>query len=288
MSLEIKNVTKFYGQKQALDNVSINFDKGIYGLLGPNGAGKSTLLNIMVTALKPTSGEILFNGKDIFSQKKNYLSHLGFMPQTPGYYKNYTAEEFLRYVSALKNVKSEREKKIKELLSFVNLSSEAKNKVGTFSGGMKQRLGIACALLNDPEIIILDEPTAGLDPMERIRLRNLLSEISENRTLIVATHIVSDMEFIANNIILLKNGEVCRNGSPKELCDELENKVFLIDTSPDELEEFVRKYNVSSVLNEGDKYTMRIVSDNLPSEKAKTVTPILEDVFLLHFGKINF
>ncbi len=283
MTIEIKNISKSYGKKQALRNVSLTFDKGIYALLGSNGAGKSTLLNILVTSLMQSSGQVLFGGKDIRDKASEYIDNLGYLPQTPRFYKNYTAEEFLKYIAALKGVEKDGlSDKITELLNFVNLSEERKTKIGNFSGGMLQRIGVAQALINDPKILILDEPTAGLDPVERIRLRNLISNVAKDKTVIIATHIVSDVEYIANRIILLKNGEVCRNGKQNELTDEMMGKVWEVKTDEKGFRELSEKFKVSNIYLEKGVYSLRIISYFKPSEDAEAVTPSLEDVFFYH------
>lgn len=288
MPIEIKNVSKSYGKKEALKNINLTFENGIYGLLGPNGAGKTTLINIMVTALSSTKGQVLYNGRDINRIDSGYLDTLGFLPQMPKFYKNYTAEEFLKYMAALKNIKSGGlNEKITYLLELVNLTAERKNKIGSFSGGMKQRIGIAQALLNDPEILILDEPTAGLDPKERIRFRNLISKVSKNRTVILATHIVPDIEYIANRVIILKDGEVCKNDKPTVLMDEISDKVWSVTVTQNELENVLLKNKISNVYREGDSYTLRIVADEKPNEKAINIAANLEDVFLYTVGEID-
>ena len=283
--IEIKNITKYYGKKKAIDNISLTLTEGIYGLLGPNGAGKSTLINILVTALSQTAGEVLYGGIDIRDKRSGYLSDLGFLPQNPRFYKNYTAEEFLKYMAALKNVGGKIDGKIDELLDFVNLAEEKKNKIGTFSGGMLQRIGVAQALINDPKIVIFDEPTAGLDPKERIRFRNLLSEISNNRTVILATHIVPDVEYIANKVILMNNGEIIKTDTPNELMKSIDGNVWELIVSADEIEKYITMYDISNAYREGDIYKLRIVSSEQPHEKAVSLSPILEDVFLYYCGK---
>lgn len=214
MVLRLKNISKSYGEKVALNQVSMDFESGIYGLLGPNGAGKTTLISIMVGLLEASGGEILCDGVPRKKLKNQYYDYIGYMPQYPGYYGNFTGYEMMDYYAVLKGLKrTERKERILELLQFVNLTEQADKKVSSYSGGMRQRLGIACALLNHPKVLILDEPTAGLDPKERIRFRNLLSKISDDKIVIIATHIVSDVELIANRILLLRNGEMIRNGT---------------------------------------------------------------------------
>ena len=283
MPIEIKNISKSYGKKLALNDVSLTLEDGIYGLLGSNGAGKSTLLNILVTSLSQSSGEILFNGKNIRDKGSDYLKNLGYLPQNPRFYKNYTAEEFLRYMAALKGVENSRlSEKIAEILDFVNLSDEAKTKIGSFSGGMVQRIGIAQALINNPKILILDEPTAGLDPMERIRLRKLISNAAKDKTVIIATHIVPDIEYIANKVILLKNGEICRNDKPDALTKEICGKVWSVNASENELSSIINENKISNIFCESSVYTLRIISETQPAENAVPVTATLEDVFFYH------
>ena len=283
--IEIKNIIKRYGKKIAVDNISLELGEGIYGLLGPNGAGKSTLINILVTAFSPTEGEVLYNGIDIRNKKSGYLRDLGFLPQNPRFYKNYTAEEFLKYMAALKNVGGDLNKRIDQLLEFVNLSDEKENKIGTFSGGMIQRIGVAQAMINDPKIVIFDEPTAGLDPKERIRFRNLLSEISKNRTVILATHIVPDVEYIANRVILLNHGKILKNETPHKLMQSIEGNVWGLTAEVDKIESYITRFNISNAYREDEIYKLRIVSDEKPHENAEKISPTLEDVFLYYCGR---
>ncbi len=282
MAIEICNVKKSFGKKEILHGINLNFDKGIYGLLGPNGAGKTTLMSIMVGLLDASEGEVKYNGKNTTDKDSVFLSKLGFLPQYPGYYKNYTAYEFLEYMSALKGIKGNNKKQINELLEFVNLTEHRDRKVGTFSGGMLRRVGLAQTLLGEPEVIILDEPTAGLDPIERIRLRNLLSEIAQNRTVIVATHIVSDIEYIANEVVLLFGGQVVSSGSPEKLTSDISEKVWRVEAKTNEMEDYVKKYKISNIFSEKDKYVLRVVSDEKPCAEAIQLYPNLEDVFLYH------
>lgn len=280
MDIELKGVKKSYGKKEVLHGIDLTFGKGIYGLLGPNGAGKTTLMNILTGLLKADVGEVRCGGIAVTDQKSGYLKKLGFLPQYPGYYKNYTAWEFLEYMSVLKGIKGNNRKQIDALLSFVNLGDAAWQKLGTFSGGMLRRVGLAQTLLGEPEVIILDEPTAGLDPIERIRLRNLLTEISVGRTVIVATHIVPDIEYIANEVILLFGGAVKAQGSPDALIGEAAGKVWLVHASPEEVEDYVKQYRVSNILSEKNSFAVRIVSMEKPCADAVGVLPNLEDVFL--------
>ena len=243
--LEIINLTKKYGNKTALNNFTYTFENGVYGLIGPNGAGKSTLMNILVDGISKTNGDVLYNGEKIEKLGKEYRNIIGYVPQQQGIYNNFSAEDFLNYMANLKGLnKKDISSKIKEVLEFVDLYGVRKNKLGGFSGGMKQRILIAQALLNNPEILILDEPTAGLDPKERIRIRNLIARISMNKIVIISTHIVSDIEFIAGNIVFLYGGELIRKGSPKELLKELENQVFEKIISEEQVENYtIRSYH---------------------------------------------
>ena len=285
MNIQIENISKLYGKKKALDAVSLELKQGIYGLLGPNGAGKSTLLNIMVTALAPTSGRVLYNGIDIRNKHSGYLQALGFLPQMPSFYNNYTAEQFLRYMAAVKGVNTDLKIRIPQLLEYVNLSGETKQKIGSFSGGMKQRLGVAQALLGDPRIIIFDEPTAGLDPKERIRFRNLLSDISKNRTVILATHIVPDIEYIANHVVLLNKGKIIIQDKPTALMKSIYGNVWELSVQTDEVEQMIIRYQISNALREGDIIKLRIVSNEKPHPEAFLIEPNLEDVLLYYTGE---
>ncbi|MCD8025578.1 MAG: ABC transporter ATP-binding protein, partial [Clostridiales bacterium] len=266
-SLEIKNISKTYkkGTVKALDNFSATLSSGVYGLLGPNGAGKSTLMNIITDNLNADSGEIFYDKKSIRQLGKDYRSSLGYMPQQQGLYDDFTANRFLWYMAALKGLKKkEAKEKITALLETVNLTSAAHKKLGSFSGGMKQRILIAQALLNDPQILILDEPTAGLDPKERIRIRNFISEIAADKIVLISTHVVSDIEFIAKEIILLKSGRLISKDTCDNLIKEIENKVFEIEIDSGSLNYFQDNYRVSNLYHNGDKIVVRTVTDNPP------------------------
>ena len=218
MELALDRLTKQYKNKIAVDRVSIKLKPGVYGLLGANGAGKTTLMRMICDIQNPTSGQIKYNGTDIKKLGEDYRQVLGYLPQDFGYYPDFTAYDFLMYIAALKGLSKEKaEMRVNELLQIVNLENEKKQKVKTFSGGMKQRLGIAQAMLNNPKILILDEPTAGLDPKERVKFRNLISSFSQDKIVILSTHIVSDIEFIADEIIVMKAGKKILTGTPEEV-----------------------------------------------------------------------
>lgn len=230
--LEVKDLTKQYGTFTALNHLTVTFDTGVYGLLGPNGAGKTTFLNLITDNLSRTGGSILYNGKDIKYLGAKFREKLGYTPQVQGMYEDFTARDFLHYIGALKGMKASKcKKQTEEFLEIVNLQKDAHHRLGSFSGGMKQRTLLAAAMLNEPEILILDEPTVGLDPEERHRLREYIKAVGETRTVLLATHIVGDIESIAKKVLLLTNGKLCRFDSPAVLIKELE------ENTPEEKED---------------------------------------------------
>ena len=285
MTLSLCNLKKQYGNFTALKDISYEFTPGVYGLLGPNGAGKSTLMNIITDNLKPTSGSIMYNGQDTVSMGAEFRRLLGFMPQQQGLYPGFTLERFLYYMAALKGMpKNEAKADIERLIRLVNLNNALSKRLGGFSGGMKQRALIAQAMLGNPEIIILDEPTAGLDPKERIRIRNIISEIAFEKIVIIATHVVPDIEFIAKEVLLLSHGEIIESGKPYELCEKLSGKVFEIKYSENDLSGISNKYKVGNISKDVQNIYVRVISDNEPIDLEHTICkPDLEDLYLYHF-----
>jgi len=281
MMLSINQVTKKYGSKTALDNVSFGFDCGVTGLLGPNGAGKSTLMRMIATVEKPSSGTITWKGADISKNPKQLRRILGYLPQDFGVYPNMNPVEFLEYMAAMKglNLRSAK-KRIDELLETLHLSEARKRMLGGFSGGMRQRVGIAQALLNDPELLIVDEPTVGLDPEERIQFRNLLSSISGNRVIILSTHIVSDIESIAPGIVMLSDGRLLGRTTPEQLIGQAEGSVWNCVVPADKLGEMQGRFPVSSAVQKTDGVHIRVVSVKQPTLNAENAAPSLEDAYL--------
>lgn len=284
MELSVDRLTKHYGRKIAVDCVSAALKPGVYGLLGANGAGKTTLMRMMCAILESTSGEVLLDGKEITSMGASYRNVLGYLPQDFGYYPGYTAQEFLMYVSALKGIpKNIAKKRVAELLEEVGLGDAANKKIKTFSGGMKQRVGIAQALLNNPEILILDEPTAGLDPKERVRFRNLLSDYAGDKIVILSTHIVSDIEAIADEVLLMKKGKFVLQGNVPDLTKKAEGKVWELTVPQEETRKWQAKWTVANLKHEGQQVVLRIISDYKPSEIAVPCEATLEDLYLYYF-----
>ncbi|MGL4655857.1 MAG: ABC transporter ATP-binding protein [Sarcina sp.] len=282
--LVVNNVTKKYGDFIALEEINLEFKNGIYALLAPNGAGKTTLIKMLTTLIFPTKGEIIYEGTNIISLDEEYRDILGYLPQEVGYYKNYTLNKFLLYIAALKGIKETMaKKKIEELLKLVSLEEVANKKLKEFSGGMIQRVGIAQALLNDPKILILDEPTAGLDPKERGRFKNLLSELSRDKIIIISTHIVSDIEFIANEIVMIKNHKVLYKDTIENICKTIEGKVFETIQGFTENNEFRKKHLIISEKQEMGQVKIRFISEEKKNEEWIKVYPTIEDVFLYQY-----
>lgn len=286
MELTIDRITKQYQSKIAVDRLSLHLTSGVYGLLGANGAGKTTLMRMICGILKPTNGEVRFNGIDVSDEK--YRDALGYLPQDFGYYPEFSAQDFMYYMASLKGLtKSQAKAKTKELLEIVSLSDTAKKKIKTFSGGMKQRLGIAQTLLNNPKILVLDEPTAGLDPKERVRFRNLLSELGKDRIVLLSTHIVSDVENIATTILVMKDGQLLHSGKPKDIITAINDKVFECLTDHKTAEKLMSIYPVINLRSEGENTFLRLVCDKKPLEHAVNVPASLEDLYLYYFSEVN-
>lgn len=288
MILTYESIEKNYGSILALHHVSFEIQEGVCGLLGPNGAGKSTLMNITAGNTAATSGRILLDGKNISVSSESFRSRLGYMPQQQTLYPDFSVTHFLSYVAALRGMpRSKAKNRITEALNLVGLSEMSRQKIKTLSGGMKQRLLLAQAILHDPDILILDEPTAGLDPSQRISIRNLIAEISMHKIVILATHIVSDIEYIANDILLLKNGEVHRHDSRNNLVSELEGKVYEVMIPESSLHEISSRFLIGNIIRDGSLLRVRLLSDEPPEGlSAQAVRPELEDVYLWHFGVI--
>lgn len=294
MALEVRSLSKNYGKVQALKNVSFKIDTGVYGLLGPNGAGKSTMIRIITGSMRASSGEVLYNGRRIRENEKAYKKILGYVPQRQGMYDSFTAARFLEYMAVLKELKRKKiPEEVERVLKIVGLQEDALRRLGGFSGGMKQRVLIAQALLGDPRIIILDEPTAGLDPKERIKIRNFISRIGENRTILLATHVVSDVESIAREILLLGDGELKDKGTPRELCAMLDGSVFeCILPGQEGFDRVEAQFPVSNVLELPDgQIAVRVIGSgrevrkNLGQYGVREVFPNLQEVYLSLFDK---
>lgn len=284
MELCIDRISKQYKNKIAVDRVTLTLNKGVYGLLGANGAGKTTLMRMMCGLLKPTSGTITYNGIDVSDEQ--YRNVLGYLPQDFGYYPDFTAYDFMMYMASLKGLsKTQAKIKTDELLIMVSLKESAKKKIKTFSGGMKQRLGIAQALLNDPEILILDEPTAGLDPKERVRFRNLISTLGNDRIVLLSTHIVSDIEHIADTILVMKDGQLIHKGCLNDIISVIENKVFECVTDTKTAEDLMSSYPIINVRQEKDQVFLRLVAEHKPLDEAVSVQAALEDLYLYYFSE---
>lgn len=280
--LTLSHVSKYFGKFCAVKDVNIELDNGLYGVLAPNGAGKTTLIKMITTLLFPTEGEILYDGMEIMKMGEKYRDIIGYLPQQFGYYKNNTPRKYLDYLAALKCMPKEGlAEKIDELLDMVGLSDAADKKMKKFSGGMIQRVGIAQAMLNDPKILILDEPTAGLDPKERVRFRNIISALSKDRIVLLSTHIVSDIESIANEVIMIKDKTLYRKDTVSALCSELNGKVFEYNVKADEYEKFEKTHFVMSARQEREHMRVRFYGENDIGNDANECSPNLEDVFLV-------
>ncbi len=304
MKLEVRNLKKTYGTVQALKGINYTFTPGVYGILGANGAGKSTMINLItdnVSRDKMNGGSILFGEdsaeEDILKLGKQFRGLVGYMPQQQGFYEDFSPKAFLKYMAEIKGVKKIKttdengnevvktvNHQIDELLEVVNLTKAAYKKIGGFSGGMKQRVLLAQALLGNPKILILDEPTAGLDPKERISIRNYIAELSKDKIILFATHVVSDIECIADKVLLLKSGEIIATGTPVELIESMAGKVGEITCTLDEVGELQKEYKIGNIRQRKNGLALRVVGDELPEEAVKVGDNIdLEDVYLYYF-----
>ena len=285
MKLEFKNVSKNYGKTKALIDFTCTLEPGIYALLGPNGSGKSTLMNIITDNLKATSGDIYYDDVNVKELKVKFREKIGFMPQYPGIYPSFTVGDYLGYISALKGIPSkEAKEEIIKVLEAVELQDSYHTKVKALSGGMKQRLALAGSVLGNPEILILDEPTAGLDPKQRIAVRNYISSIAFHKIVLIATHVVSDVEFIAKDVIILKKGNIVDMAPPEKLTESIYGKVWLCKINENELDKVQSYGKVTNIAKDGDNALVRILSDDDLSDIAEKVTPTLEDYYLYVFG----
>lgn len=288
MELTIERLSKQYKNKIAVDRVSAVMNKGVYGLLGANGAGKTTLMRLLCGILIPSSGEVKLDGKEILNMGEEYRDRLGYLPQDFGYYPNFTAIEFMNYIASLKGLNRRyTKKKSGELLEQAGLLDVSGQKIKTFSGGMKQRLGIAQTMLNDPDIIILDEPTAGLDPKERVRFRKLIADMGKDKLILLSTHIVSDVEAIADRILLMKKGQFLANGTAAELEQHIGGKVWIYTGDREEKGDMGSRFIISNIHHTENGTEYRIISDEKPFSGAVPVDGTLEDLYLYYFGNDN-
>lgn len=286
MELSFKNVSKNYGGIFAVDDITYTMETGVYGLLGVNGAGKTTLMKMLCTVTRPTAGEIRWNGEDIFRLEERYRDLLGYLPQDFGYYPDLSVYDYMMYIASIKGLRmAEARERIKELLGQVGLLKYRKRKMKELSGGMARRAGIAQAMLNNPQILVLDEPTAGLDPNERIRFRNLISELSEDRLVLLSTHIVSDIEYIANEIMLMKDGKLFYTGTSEELISSMEDSVWHCTVPKQEADGYLERYLVGNIKTTAWGAELRILSKNPPTKDAVRQAATLEDVFLFYYGE---
>ena len=286
MKLSFEHISKLYGDTAALHQIDLTLGSGVYGLLGPNGAGKTTLMRIMTDLLAPSTGRVLLDGQDIAVMGAAFRKKLGYLPQDFGVYPNFTAEQFLLYIARLKGLsKFEAKRQTDGLLHMVGLEDKKQKKLKGFSGGQRQRVGIAQALLGDPEILVLDEPTAGLDPEERIRFRGIISDLSQQKLVLLSTHIVSDLEAVANAIILLRKGVVLEMQKPASLLEQLNGQVWLVTVPAADEAALTKQYTCSNVMHTDGKSVIRLLSESAPRPDAVPTAPNMEDLYLYYFGR---
>lgn len=284
MRLTLERLSKHFKNKAAVERADAELTEGVYGFLGANGAGKTTLIQMVCGIVKPTEGEVRLDGKNTVGMGEEYRDLLGYLPQEFGYSPGFTAEDFLLYISSIKGLEPRfARKRAKELLRLMNLEEEAGRKIRTFSGGMKRRLGIAQALLNDPKILILDEPTAGLDPKERVYFRNLISGMSKDKIIIISTHIVSDIEYISDRVLVMKKGRFILDGAAEELVAGVEGMVWECSVPQNEWAGFEQAYCIANAHNSGNAVEARVISASKPCTDARQAEPVLEDLYLQCF-----
>ena len=286
MELSLNNLTKKYDALTAVKDVNYTMTSGVYGLLGVNGAGKTTLMRMICTLIKPSQGNITCDGKEIYEMEESYRGQLGYLPQDFGYYPDLTVSDYLMYIASIKGLRPAfARNRAKILLAQVGLKKSSKMKMRKLSGGMLRRVGIAQAMLNDPKILILDEPTAGLDPNERIRFRNLISELADDRLVLLSTHIVSYVEFIANEIILMNKGEFFFTGTAENVISSIGKEVWTCAVPRQEVDEYLKHYLVANVKTSSQGAELRILADHPPVPNARQEQATLEDAFLFYFGE---
>ena len=286
MALILDGLTKTFSSFPAVNNLSYTMDTGVYGLLGVNGAGKTTLMRMLCTLLTPTSGTITWDGQDIFSLGSAYRNLLGYLPQDFGYYPDFSVQDYLLYIASIKGLRpATARQRMQNLLEQVGLTQVRRQKMKKLSGGMKRRAGIAQAMLNDPKILILDEPTAGLDPQERIRFRNLISELAENRLVLLSTHIVSDVEYIADQILLMKDGSLVHHGTSQQLLAAAPTQVWTCTVPRAQADQLLHQYPVVNLKTLPQGVQLRVLSQTPPTPEAHPAEMTLEDLFLHYFGE---
>ena len=286
MALILDGLTKTFSSFPAVNNLSYTMDTGVYGLLGVNGAGKTTLMRMLCTLLTPTSGTITWDGQDIFSLGSAYRNLLGYLPQDFGYYPDFSVQDYLLYIASIKGLRpATARQRMQSLLEQVGLTQVRRQKMKKLSGGMKRRAGIAQAMLNDPKILILDEPTAGLDPKERSRFRNLISELAENRLVLLSTHIVSDVEYIADQILLMKDGSLVHHGTSQQLLAAAPTQVWTCTVPRAQADQLLHQYPVVNLKTLPQGVQLRVLSQTPPTPEAHPAEMSLEDLFLHYFGE---